>query len=155
MIEKDFILEIIEQELQGTELFLVDLKINTGNEIIVELDSDEGVYIDDCVNLSRSIEAKLDRDIEDFELEIGSAGLTSPFKIPRQYQKYSGKNVEVLLKDGVKMNGLLLASDSEGFTIQITKQIKPEGAKRKTTIKEEIKFSYEDVKYTKYLISIK
>lgn len=155
MIEKDFLLEIIEQELKGTDLYLVDLIINPGNEIVVELDSDKGVCIDDCVNLNKYIESKLDRDAEDFELEVGSAGLTSPLKIPRQYKKYEGKDIEVLLKTGVKLTGILLDSDDEGFRLKTTKLVKLEGAKRKSTVEEENRFSYQDVKYTKYLISIK
>lgn len=155
MIEKEFIINIVDTALAETSMFLVDVSINPGNVIIVEVDDDEGVSIDDCVKLSKTIESNLDRETEDFELEVGSAGLTSPLKIPRQYKKYEGSEVEVLLTKGIKLKGLLASSDDEGFTLVAEKMVKPEGAKRKVAVQEEHRFSYSDVKYTKYIISLK
>lgn len=155
MIEKEFIKNIVDTALAETSMFLVDVSINPGNVIIVEVDDDEGVSIDDCVKLSKTIESNLDREAEDFELEVGSAGLTSPLKIPRQYKKYEGSEVEVLLTKGIKLKGLLASSDDEGFVLVTEKMVKPEGAKRKVAVQEEHRFSYSDVKYTKYIISLK
>lgn len=155
MIEKEFIKNIVDTALAGTSMFLVDVSINPGNVIIVEVDDDEGVSIDDCVKLSKTIESNLDREAEDFELEVGSAGLTSPLKISRQYKKYEGSEVEVLLTKGIKLKGLLASSDDEGFVLVTEKMVKPEGAKRKIAVQEEHRFSYSDVKYTKYIISLK
>lgn len=155
MIEKDLIKYIVDDFLQDTSMFLVDVSIRPGNVIVVEVDSDDSIGIDDCINLSRNIESKLDRDIEDFELEVGSAGVTSPFKIARQYKKNEGNEVEVLTKSGQKLSGVLKTSDDNGFVISITKMIKPEGAKKKIAVEEEHSFTYDEVKYTKYLIRFK
>lgn len=155
MIDKSYIKDLVEEYLSNTTAFPVDINVRAGNIIVVEIDSDEGVSIDDCITLSKYIESKLDREKEDFELEVGSAGITSPFKIPRQYQKNIGNEVEVLTKDGQKLSGVLKDSDEEGFTVVITKMVKPEGAKRKTAVEEELSFKYEDVKYTKYQIRFK
>ncbi|MBB4034628.1 ribosome maturation factor RimP [Dysgonomonas hofstadii] len=155
MIEKDQIKNIAEAFIGDTGMFLVDVSVRPGNVIVVEVDSEEGVSIDDCISLSRNIESQLDRDVEDFELEVGSAGITSPFKIPRQYQKNIGNEVEVLTKNGQKLSGILKSSDEAGFVVVVTKMVKPEGAKKKVAMEEELPFAYDDVKYTKYLIRFK
>ena len=97
----------------------------------------------------------MDRDKEDFELEVGSAGITAPFKILRQYQKNIGNEVEMLLKNGTKLAGVLKAADENGVVITIEKQIKPEGAKRKVTVTEDQSYTFDEIKYTKYLIRFK
>lgn len=145
----------VEEGLQGTDYFVVDVTVQPGNTIVVEIDNREGVDIDRCVELSRFIESKLDRDIEDFELEVGSAGLTSPFKVLGQYRKNIGNEVEVLTKGGVKLSGVLKDAGEERFTVTITKKVKPENAKRKIEVEEDLTFAYDEVKYTKYLIRFK
>lgn len=155
MIEKDFIRDIADKFIQDTPMFIVDVVVSPGNNIVVELDSDEGISIDDCIDLSRHIESQLDRDVEDFELEVGSAGITSPFKILRQYEKNIGNEVEVLTKSGQKLSGILKSCDNNGFTISVTKMVKLEGAKKKTAVEEDLTFAYDEVKYTKYLIRFK
>ena len=155
MIDKNMLISLTEEYLKDTTYYLVDLILGNDNSIIVEIDNDEGVDIDQCVALSRHIEAQLDRDSEDFELTVTSAGLTSPFKTIRQYRKYEGKEVEVLTRTGVKHNGILRSSDNEGFILTITRKVKAEGAKRKQEVDEDIRFKYDDVKYTKYLIRFK
>ena len=152
MIEKSLIEERAQQFLQesGSESFLVDVAVKPGNYIVVEIDSEEGIDIEECVALSRFIEAGLDREVEDFELEVGSAGVTSPFKVVRQYTKNIGNQVEVLTRAGIKMTGILTEADDEGFVIVTTKMVKPEGAKRKMAVEENVRLSYGDVKYTKY-----
>lgn len=155
MIEKDFIENMARGFIQDTSMFVVDVVVRPGNVIVVELDSDDSIGIDDCVELSRNIESHLDREIEDFELEVGSAGITSPFKIPRQYKKNEGNEVEVLTKAGQKLSGVLKSSNENGFVVTITKLEKPEGAKKKISVEEDITFAYEEVKYTKYLIRFK
>lgn len=155
MIDKDFIKDVADNFLQETPMFLVDVTVRPGNIIVVEIDSDDSIGIDDCIALSRDIESRLDREAEDFELEVGSAGVTSPFKIPRQYKKNEGNEVEVLTKAGQKLSGVLKTSDNNGFVITITKMVKPEGAKKKTALEEDLSFAYDEVKYTKYLIRFK
>ncbi|MEG1748431.1 MAG: ribosome assembly cofactor RimP [Tannerellaceae bacterium] len=155
MIERNVICQLAEEHLASTDNFLVDVVIKPGNFIVVEIDNDEGVFIEDCTALSRYLEEHLDREVEDFELEVGSAGVTSPFKILRQYQKNVGNEVEVLLKSGVKLEGILKSADTTGLVLTIEKQVKPEGAKRKITVQEDLTYTFDEIKYTKYLIRFK
>lgn len=155
MIDKLEIRDIAEEFLLTSDTFLVEVVIRPGNIIVVEVDSEEGVSIEDCIKLSKHIESKLNRDVEDFELEVGSAGVTSPFKITRQYEKNIGNEVEVLTKGGQKITGVLKSCDDTAFTVTITKMEKPEGAKRKVAVEEDLSFKYDEVKYTKYLIRFK
>ena len=120
MIDVKLVENIVEDYLiNKPDVFLVDVKISPKNEIVVELDSFTGLGIDDCIALNKEVESKLDREVEDYELEVGSAGLTSPFKITKQYEKYRNKPVEVLLKDGKKYEGLLIDNDESGFSIEV------------------------------------
>lgn len=155
MIDKNVVTQLVEEKLASSENYLVDVVIKPGNLIIVEIDNDEGVCIDDCVELSRYVEAHLDRDVEDYELEVGSAGITSPLKVLRQYVKNIGNEVEVQLKNGTKLNGVLKAAADEGIVLTVEKQVKPEGAKRKMTVQEDQSYTFDEIKYTKYLIRFK
>lgn len=155
MIDKQMVIQLAEEKLASSGNYLVDVEIQPGNVIIVEIDNDEAVCIDDCVELSRFIEEHLDRNSEDFELEVGSAGITSPFKILRQYQKNIGKEVEVLLASGMKLTGILKSADENGIVLTVEKQVKPEGAKRKITVEENLAYTYNEIKSTKYLIRFK
>lgn len=152
MIDKKALATFIEKKLEGTALFLVDVEVSPANEIRVEIDSDTGVDIDGCVGLTRDIEEEFDRDAEDYALEVGSAGLTSPFKVKRQYEKNIGREVEVLSAGGKKYKGLLRQAGPEGFTVVCEEKVKPEGAKRPVMEMVEHTFGYGDVKYTKYLL---
>ena len=155
MIDKQMVIQLAEEKLASSGNYLVDVEIQPGNVIIVEIDNDEAVCIDDCVELSRFIEEHLDRNSKDFELEVGSAGITSPFKILRQYQKNIGKEVEVLLASGMKLTGILKSADENGIVLTVEKQVKPEGAKRKITVEEDLAYTYNEIKSTKYLIRFK
>ena len=150
MIEKGVITQLVEEKLASSDNYLVDVVVKPGNLIIIEIDNDEAVCIDDCVELSRYVEEHLDRDVEDFELEVGSAGVTSPFKVLRQYVKNIGNEVEMLLKSGV-----LKSADENGVVVTVEKQVKPDGAKRKVTVREDQSYTFEEIKYTKYLIRFK
>ena len=155
MIEKDVISQLVEEKLASSDNYLVDVVIKPGNLIIIEIDNEEGVCIDDCVELSRYVEGHLDRDVEDFELEVGSAWITSPFKVLRQYVKNIGNEVEMLLKSGTKLTGVLKSADENGVVVTVEKQVKPEGAKRKVTVREDQSYTFDEIKYTKYLIRFK
>ena len=153
-MNKNIINQIINDFLkENSELYLVDLNISADNKIVVEIDSFSGISVQMCENLSRYIEKNL-TTVENYELEVGSAGLTSPFKVVNQYIKNISKEVEVLTADGRKLTGILKNADQNGFTIIIEKKIKPEGAKRKIIVFEEITFEYKDVKSTKYLLKV-
>ncbi len=152
MIDKASLTKFIETYNEGSEYFLVDMTISKNNEIVVEIDCFEGVDIDYCVALTRAIEAEFNRDEEDYELEVGSAGLTSPFKVIQQYQKNIGKEVEVLTTDGKKLKGTLDQVLNDEFSIIVKEKVKKEGAKRPVIEDVEYKFKYNQVKYTKYFL---
>ena len=155
MIEKSELIKVIETAIEESELFLVDVAVSRDNNIVVEIDSMDCVSIDDCAKLTKAIESHFDRDTEDYELEVGSAGLTSPFKVKRQYEKYIDEEVEVLTKDGRKLKGTLKDASDDNFVVSITKKVKPEGAKRPVEVTEDETFNYDEIKYTKYLIQFK
>lgn len=155
MIEKNIVRQIVEEWLQDKDYFLVDVSVSNDNRIVVEIDHAEGVWIEDCVELSRFIESKLDREKEDFELEVGSAGIGHPFKVHQQYVNHLGKDVEVLTLDGKKYQGELHEVNDDTFSILRQVKKKEEGSKRPRLVDELVTFSYDEIKYTKYLISFK
>ena len=117
MIEKTLISTLVEEALQDTDLFLVEVKVKPSNVIEVYVDSDSAVNIDQCVAISRYVEGKLDRDAEDFELSVFSWGLSGALKLDRQLQKYLGKDVEVKTKEQGKFQGKLVRFDAEKVEI--------------------------------------
>lgn len=155
MIDRQQVIDLTNEWLADKEYFLVDVTISKDDKITVEIDHAEGVWIEDCAELSRHIENGLSRDAEDFELEVGSAGLGQPFKVTQQYKNHIGLEVEVLTKDGKKLKGILKDATEDGFAITITKKEKIEGAKRPQLVEEDINFLYDGVKYTKYIINFK
>ena len=155
MIDKQIVKSYVEEWLQGKEYFLVDVEISSDNKIVVEIDHADGVWIEDCVELSRFIEDRLDRDEEDYELEVGSAGLGQPFKVEQQYRNHVGKDVEVLTADGIKLKGVLKSVDGRRFTVSVREKVKVEGRKRPVLEDVDHEFSMDEVKYTKYQISFK
>lgn len=153
MIDKNVVKNLVEEWLQDKEYFLVSIEISPDDRIVVEIDHADGVWIEDCVALSKYIEDHLNRDEEDYELEVGSAGLGQPFKVPQQYINFIGKEVEVLDADGKKVKGILKAVEGNDFTVGVEEKVKVEGKKR--PVKQEVDHVYQmdKVKYTKYIIS--
>ena len=139
MIDKSALTAVLERGMEGTDLFLVDVRISKDNNIVVEIDSDTSVDIDECIRLNRLV-------------EIGAAGLTSPLRVERQYHKNEGNEVEVLTADGRKLKGTLKRADADGFVLTVVKKVKPEGAKRPVEQEEDLRFGYNEIKYTKYVI---
>ncbi len=153
MIDKAALEKVVTDALAGSDKFLVSVEISADNRIVVEIERRSGsITIDDCVEINNLIEANFDRNVEDYELEVGSAGLTAPFKIKAQYDKNCGNPVEVLTKDGNKLRGTLKSATDTDFTITITKKVKPEGAKRPIMVEEDTTINYNDIKYTKNII---
>lgn len=155
MIDKALVSQIAEKALEDSDLFLVDVTVSKDNRIVVEVDSPGYMDVEQCVALSHKIEAELDRDAEDFELEVGSAGLTSPFKVKAQFDKNVGNEVEVLTRDGRKFSGTLVETTDEGFTVEVPRKVKKEGAKRPVIEMQPEKLSYGDAKSVKYVINFK
>ena len=155
MIEKNVVKNLVDSWLEDKDYFLTDLTISTDNRIVVEIDHEEGVWIEDCVELSRFIEEGLDRDTEDFELEVGSAGIGQPFKVLRQYEIHIGEEVEVLTNEGRKLKGVLADATPDHFVLSIEEKVKVEGEKRPKQVSKDLTFGYNDVKWTKYVIDFK
>lgn len=155
MIDKNIVKNLVEEWLEDKDYFLVDVEISPDNRIVVEIDHVDGVWIDDCVALSRFIEEHLNRDEEDFELEVGSAGLGQPFKVPQQYVNFIGQEVEVLGADGKKVQGILKSVDGQDFVVTTQEKVKVEGKKRPVLQDVDHSFQMDNVKYTKYLLNFK
>lgn len=155
MIEREVVIRLAEAYLKASTCYLVEVTVKPGNLIVVEIDHDEAVGIDDCAALSRYIEERMDRHAEDFELEVGSTGISVPFKIVRQYIKNTGNEVEMMLQNRTKLTGKLQAADEEGVTLCVAKEVKPVGAKRKITVYEDRTYNYEEIKYTKNIVRFK
>jgi ribosome maturation factor RimP len=128
MILKEQIIALVNQKLEGTNLFLIDTKILPGNRIEVFIDGDNGLGINDCVDLSRHIEKNLNRDVEDFSLEVSSPGATIPLKLSRQYIKHIGRDIELKLTDGTFITGTLTEIENGNLTLTTTsRENKPVG----------------------------
>ena len=155
MIDKNVVKKLADEWLEGKDYFLTDITVSPENRIVIEIDHAEGVWIEDCVALSRYIESRLDRDIEDYELEVGSAGIGQPFKVFHQYEINVGEPVEVLTVDGKKLIGTLKVVTPEEFTVTVKEKIRPEGEKRPKIVERDINLKYDEVKYTKYYLTFK
>ncbi len=155
MIDKNKVKDLVNEWLQDKEYFLVDAQVDSQNKITVEIDHKEGVWIEDCCELSKFIEEHFDREVEDFELEVGSAGIGQPFKVLQQYLNSVGYDVELLTAEGKKMEGYLKDANEEGFVIVVEKKQKVEGKKRPQMVEVEYAFKYEDVKWVKNIIDFK
>jgi len=152
MIDVSKVRQLAEEWLAGREYFLVDAQVDADNRIVVEIDHKDGVWIDDCCDLSRHIEEGLDRDVEDFELEVGSAGISQPFKVVQQYVNAVGEEVELLCGDGRKLKGVMKGADEDGFVVELKEKQAVEGRKRPQLVAVERRFGYGDVKWVKAVI---
>ncbi len=155
MIDNKTVRELAEEWLKDKEYFLVDTSVDNQNKITVEIDHKDGVWIEDCCELSRFIESRLDREIEDYELEVGSAGIGQPFKVLQQYINNIGNEVEVLTSAGKKQQGILSAADENGFAVTVTEKQKVEGKKRPQLVDVDYHYGFNDVKWVKAEIDFK
>lgn len=157
MIDKILLRQCVERALEGTDGFIVDLTVKPDNIITVEIDSQTSVDIDTCVRVTRAVEAEFDRDVEDYELEVGSAGLTAPFKVKEQYLKNIGNPVDILTRDGRKIHGVLtaVADDGSDYTVTTTVKVKEPGKKRPVMVEQPETIAVADTKEIRYRIEFK
>ena len=155
MINKETIQTLTEEWLQGNDYFLVDINFAADDRIVIEIDHADGVWIEDCAELSRFLQERLGDELGEYELEVGSAGLGQPFKVAQQYQNHIGDTVEVLEANGKKVQGILKAVDGRNFTVTVQEKQKLEGKKRPTLVDIDKTFSMDEVKYAKYLLAFK
>jgi len=150
MIEKNKIEEIVREFTKGTELFLVSVKVSSANRITVLADRKGGITIDECVSIHRHIENSLNRDEEDFELQVSSPGLDMPFSVIEQYYKNEGKKVELTDNDGTRYTGTLKNVTAGGFELEAEVKVKGKSKEIK-----EISFNFDQVKSTRVILTIK
>ncbi|GAP68386.1 ribosome maturation factor RimP [Bacteroidales bacterium 6E] len=154
MTDKEKIAGLIREKLDDG-MFLVDVSVNSANVIHVEVDSFTGLTIDQCVALSRHIEGNLDRETEDFELQVSSPGADQPFKVKEQYRKNQGREVEVTLTSGVVLKGMLVDSGEEEMILETSAKVKVEGKNKKELVTERKAIPYSEIKKTRVIISFK
>ena len=155
MINKETVKTLVEEWLQGNDYFLVDIIFGTDDRIVIEIDHADGVWIEDCAELSRFLQEKLGEELGDYELEVGSAGIGQPFKVEQQYKNHIGDEVEVLQLDGLKLKGILKAVDGRQFTITVQEKQTVEGKKRPVMVDVDKNYSMDEVKSVKYLLAFK
>lgn len=155
MIDSSLIQKIVAEKLDGTDLFLVEIKQSVANEIEVIVDSDTSVGIDACVELSRAVNEAFDREQEDFELTVASAGIGQPLKMLRQYEKLIGKTVDIVFKSGDKVTAILLAATEDAIDVEYSEKVTVEGKKRKETVVRNRNIALSDVKSTCERLSFK
>jgi ribosome maturation factor RimP len=149
LITKENIEELAKKHLENTALYLTGIKISPTNAVSVSIDGDDGVKISDCVALSRFIESSLDRDAEDFSLDVSSHGAASPLVLPRQYKKHLGREFEVKTLDGTKADGKLIQFNDAGIVLEFsTRENKPLGKGKITVIKQQT-ITYNQIKESK------
>ena len=155
MIEKTLVKTLVEEWLANNDYFLVDVMFTPDDRIVVEIDHADGVWIEDCAELSRFLQEKLGEELGDYELEVGSAGIGQPFKVSQQYANHIGKDVEGMTAEGNKVQGVLKSVDGDDFVVTSMEKRKLEGKKRPVMVEVDRTFNMNNIKYTKYLLSFK
>ena len=156
MINKETVKALVEEWLRKGDYFLVDIDFGSDDRIVIEIDHADGVWIEDCAELSRFLQERLGDELGDYELEVGSAGIGQPFKVIQQYRNHVGKEVEVLQLDGQKVQGVLKAvGDDETFVLTTKEKQRLEGKKRPVLVEVDKTFSISGIKYCKYHLNFK
>ena len=141
--------------MQGNDYFLVDISFAADDRIVIEIDHADGVWIEDCAELSRFLQERLGDELGEYELEVGSAGLGQPFKVAQQYVNHIGDTIEVLDLEGKKVQGTLKAVEGNSFTLTVQEKQKQEGKKRPVLVEVDKTYQMDGVKYAKYLLAFK
>ena len=155
MITKETLKALVEEWLKEGDYFLVDIQMCDDDRIVIEIDNADGVWIEDCAELSRYLQERLGDDLGDYELEVGSAGLGQPFKVEQQYVNHVGDQVEVIDAEGKKTVGVLKSVDGRQFVVSTQEKQVPEGKKRPVKVDVDKQFSMDEVKSTKYVLNFK
>jgi ribosome maturation factor RimP len=149
MVEKSKIETLVTEFINGTGVFLVAVKVSSSNRITILVDTMQGIRIDECVALHRHIEKSLDRNVEDFELQVSSPGLDMPFGVIEQYYKNEGRKIEVINTDGTKYDGILKDVTGGGFELETEVRVK--GQPKET---KDVSFNFDQVKSAKVILTI-
>jgi len=155
MINAELVRDFLQDELALRGLFLVEVSVRPVNRITVYLDSMKGITLDECMAVSRFLESRLDRNVEDFELEVSSPGLDKPLKLPVQFEKNAGRFLDVVKSDGLKITGKLLGISGEIIRIESAVVIKDSKTRKKKTELRLHELKLEEIKTAKVVISSK
>jgi ribosome maturation factor RimP len=158
MINKKKVKALAEERIEELDkgLYIVEINISSGNLIRIELDAEEGnVAIEDCVSVSRNVEHNLDREEQDFELQVSSAGLDKPLRVLKQYIKNIGEEVKVKLTDNSKLQGVLKDANEKGIIVETISKERVEGRKKKETVIKDHELTFKEIKEIKIVISFK
>ncbi len=155
MISTEVVRKLIEEKIADTQIFIVDIQVSSKNHIAIEVDSPAGVTIKECLMVSRQVEGNLDREVEDYSLEVASPGLDKPLRMVQQYLKNVGREVKVVTTDGNEVQGPLTAADENGFEVTTEAKVKLEGKNKKELVTTVHRFEYDKVKSTHIIISFK
>jgi len=149
MIKNELIIGLVSEAIKDSELFLVSCSVSSANKITIKVDTFDGVSIQDCVKLSRAIEEKLDREADDFSLDVSSPGLVSAFKVREQYLKNIDNQVDIVLKGGIKLRGVLTSVSEKGIELDEEVKVKVEGKNKKELIIKKREVDFSEIKTTK------
>ena len=156
MIDKNIIQTTVEEWLKKGDYYLVDIEMTADDRIVIEIDHADGVWIEDCADLSRFLQEKLGEELGDYELEVGSAGIGQPFKVVQQYRNHISKEVEVLQQDGQKVLGILKSvGDDDTFVVTTKEKQHVEGKKRPVLVEVDKTFAINGIKSCKYVLNFK
>jgi ribosome maturation factor RimP len=155
MITREKVENLIQQKTEGTDMFIVDVTVRPGNVIDVTLDSDSGITIEACTEVHRHLLHEMDREVEDYSLEVSSPDLSKPLKVTRQYMKNVGRDLAVKKHDKSKIEGELLAATESGITLKTAQKEEVPGKKGKKLVEREINLEYADIAEAKIMIRFK
>ena len=155
MITVDRVTKLVEEKLEGTDMFIVELSVKPGNKIEILVDRDSGLALEDCLSVSRHVEGNLDRELEDYSLDVSSPGVGKPLKLKRQYVKNVGRTVNVKRTDGTIVEGILVSSDEEKIVVHTRTKEEVEGKKGKKWVERDEEIAFDTISETKIVISFK
>ncbi|MFT6746995.1 MAG: ribosome maturation factor RimP [Glaciecola sp.] len=161
MISEEKVRGLVEEKIAEGDTFIVDVKVHSNNKIVVLIDAYSGIGIEDCIKVSKYVEGELDKEEEDFEIEVSSAGLEAPFMVAEQYKKAIGKEVKVITEEGKKVEGVLSEISEEGIVLKYEEKQRLEGRRKRVIVPivRELFFNGEhkesNIKTTKIVISFK
>jgi len=155
VITEEQVRSILEEKAEEFGHFLVTVRVNAGNQIQVEMDNKDGFGIDDCKIMSRHLESTLDREIEDFSLELSTPGVGKPLKVHQQYLKNIGRTVEVAFDEAKKIKGTLTAADENQIEVMTREKVRIEGRKAKKWVETQHKLPFDQIKETIVVVEFK
>lgn len=155
MITREKVEKLIENKIHGTDMFIVEVAVRPGNVIDVTLDSDSGITIEACTEVHRHLLHEMDRDVEDYSLEVSSPDLMKPLKVTRQYMKNIGRDLAVKKHDKTKVEGELIAADETAITLKTAQKEEVPGKKGKKLVEREINLEYAEIAEAKIMIRFK